>query len=60
MRQPQDRTAATVKTREESGKAKRPYQKPSFRHEPVFETSALICGKMSSTESQCRFTQKVS
>jgi hypothetical protein len=55
MRQPQDRTAATEKTPEESGKAKRPYQKPSFRHERVFETTALICGKMATTQGQCRF-----
>jgi hypothetical protein len=55
MRQPQDRTAATEKTPEGSGKAKRPYQKPSFRHERVFETTALICGKMATTQGQCRF-----
>jgi hypothetical protein len=55
MRQPQDRTAGTEKRPEESGKAKRPYQKPSFRHERVFETTALICGKMATTQGQCRF-----
>jgi hypothetical protein len=25
---------------------KRPYRKPEFRHERVFETSALACGKV--------------
>ena len=55
MRQPQGRTAASDKATEESGKAKKPYQKPSFRHERVFETTALICGKISATQSQCRF-----
>ena len=54
MRQPRDRSAATEKTAEEPGKAKRPYQRPSFRHERVFETTALICGKMA-TQGQCRF-----
>jgi hypothetical protein len=53
MRQPKDRTAATGKTQQESGKRKRPYQKPAFRHERVFETNALICGKMG-TQGQCR------
>jgi len=55
MKQPRDRTAATEKTGEEPGKTKRPYQKPSFRHERVFETTALICGKMPTTQGQCRF-----
>jgi hypothetical protein len=33
--------------------AKKPYEKPSFRHEKVFVTTALACGKVSSTQSQC-------
>jgi hypothetical protein len=37
------------------GPAKRPYQKPEFRYEVVFETMALSCGKTSATEAQCRF-----
>jgi hypothetical protein len=54
MGQPQGRTAATEKTAKASGKAKRPYQKPAFRHERVFETMALVCGK-TATQGQCRF-----
>jgi hypothetical protein len=38
--------------------AKRPYQKPEFRYEVVFETLALSCGKISATEAQCRFNPK--
>jgi hypothetical protein len=34
-------------------KEKKPYAKPSFRSEQVFETMALACGKMSPTEFQC-------
>jgi len=30
------------------------YQKPAFRHEGVFETMALACGKISQTQSQCK------
>jgi hypothetical protein len=33
--------------------SKKPYRKPSFRHERIFETMALSCGKVQSTESQC-------
>ena len=32
---------------------KRPYEKPTFRHEPVFVTTALSCGKISGTQSSC-------
>ncbi len=39
---------------------KKPYQKPSFRHERVFETMALACGKISPTQFQCRFNRKTS
>ena len=28
-----------------AGKDKKPYQKPAFRYERVFETLALACGK---------------
>jgi hypothetical protein len=39
---------------------KKPYQKPAFRHEKVFETMALACGKISPTQFQCRFNRKTS
>jgi len=32
---------------------KKPYQKPEFRSEKVFETMALSCGKVA-TQFQCR------
>jgi hypothetical protein len=34
--------------------AKKPYEKPSFRYEQVFVTSALSCGKVGN-EGQCQF-----
>ena len=34
-------------------KVKKPYQKPAFRFEEVFVTSALSCGKITSTQSGC-------
>jgi hypothetical protein len=32
---------------------KKPYEKPAFRYEQVFVTSALSCGKQSATQSGC-------
>ncbi len=39
-------------------RAKKPYQKPSFRHEKVFETMALACGKISPTQGACKSLNK--
>jgi hypothetical protein len=39
---------------------KKPYRKPEFQYERVFETMALSCGKVSPTEFQCRFNRKTS
>jgi hypothetical protein len=33
--------------------AKKTYEKPAFRHERVFETTAMACGKISATQRQC-------
>ena len=41
-----------------AGKPKKPYQKPSFQHEQIFETMALACGKLSPTQLSCRFNRK--
>ena len=32
---------------------KKPYEKPGFRFEQAFVTSALTCGKVGSTQSGC-------
>jgi hypothetical protein len=44
----------------EPERKKRPYQKPAFRYERVFETMALSCGKMSPVQAQCSTHRKVS
>lgn len=36
------------------GEPKKPYVKPAYRRERVFETMALACGKISTTQSSCR------
>lgn len=38
--------------------AKKQYQDPAFRHERVFETMALSCGKVQDTSFQCRISRK--
>jgi hypothetical protein len=49
------------KTREPgTKKKKKAYKAPSFRFEPVFEVSALSCGKVHATQGGCRFSRKVS
>jgi hypothetical protein len=39
---------------------KKQYQEPAFRHERVFETMALACGKVQDTNFQCRFNRHTS
>jgi hypothetical protein len=39
---------------------KKPYQKPAFRSERVFETMALACGKINATLAQCKTNRKTS
>lgn len=40
--------------------AKKPYEKPSFRYEQVFVTTALACGKVGATSQSCIQSGKVS
>ena len=44
--------------RDSAAKPKRPYVKPAFQHEKVFETMALACGKLGPTQAQCRFNRR--
>lgn len=39
-------------------KLKKQYVKPEVRYERVFETMALTCGKMHTTEGSCHFVRK--
>jgi hypothetical protein len=40
--------------------AKKAYEKPAFRFENVFVTSALSCGEVSPTQANCASNMKVS
>jgi len=44
----------------EERQKKKPYKKPEFRFERIFETQALSCGKISATQKHCRFNRKTS
>ena len=50
----------TEKTPNTGSPRRKPYEKPAFRHERVFETMALSCGKMQGTQGQCGSNRKVS
>ncbi len=39
-------------------KGRKPYRKPEVRYEKVFETSALTCGKVQTTQSSCHASRK--
>jgi hypothetical protein len=53
-----DKSGASVKEEPKSGR--KPYQRPAFRFEHIFETMALACGKVSATQGHCRFNRKSS
>jgi hypothetical protein len=55
-----DRLAQKHEPAGSTAKTKRPYQKPGFQHEKVFETMALACGKIAGTQAQCHLNRKLS
>ena len=50
----------SVSDNAQTSSSKRPYEKPSFRFEQVFVTTALGCGKVSSTDANCIHHQSAS
>jgi hypothetical protein len=56
---PQERSAREPKARDiETPNRKKPYIKPSFRFERVFETTALSCGKINQSQAACHLNRK--
>ena len=55
----ESRRAEHAKT-QPGGTGKKLYHKPAFRHERVFETRALTCGKIQNTEGPCHSNRKTS
>jgi hypothetical protein len=59
MNPPKDHTPATAGERADAKSAgKKPYQKPSFVREQLFETMALACGKTNPSIGQCRAVRR--
>lgn len=57
MSHPEDKSAASP-DEQDSKRTRKPYQPPQVRHERVFETMALSCGKVQVTQGSCRFNRK--
>ncbi|HUO35307.1 MAG TPA: hypothetical protein VMU43_09980 [Candidatus Acidoferrum sp.] len=55
-----DRKQPETPEDEAKGTRKKPYEKPTVRHERVFETMALSCGKVQSTQGSCHFNRRAS
>jgi hypothetical protein len=53
-----EHTVQTASGQHPATSPKKPYKKPTFRFESVFETMALACGKISPTQFQCHFNRK--
>jgi hypothetical protein len=53
-----DRNAQLHTDTEAREPARKPYQKPDFQYERVFETMALVCGKAHVKERACRVNRK--
>jgi len=51
---------ASAPTESKETRGRKPYQKPAFRFERVFETMALSCGKVDPTQKHCHYNRKVS
>jgi hypothetical protein len=59
MRQRED-TNRRASPMEAQQAVRKPYRKPAVRHEQVFETRALYCGKVNPTQGSCSFARKTS
>ncbi len=59
MNQP-EQTHRVSSRAEDKSVARKPYQKPEVRCERVFETMALSCGKMQTTQGGCHYNRKTS
>jgi hypothetical protein len=53
-----NRPSAEDRSAPSQTKAKKPYHKPEFRFEKVFETLALACGKINHTQATCKGSNK--
>ena len=57
QREDTDRHASPLEAQQA---VRKPYRKTAVRHEQVFETRALSCGKVQSTQSGCHYNGRTS
>jgi hypothetical protein len=57
MRQREDTDRRASPLEAQQG-VRKPYRKPEVRHEQVFETRALTCGKVQTTQGQCHYNRR--
>lgn len=55
---PQEENGRQSATDDAKSSTRRPYVKPQVRHERVFETQALSCGKVSPVQGTCSINRK--
>ena len=55
---PQDQKDQQSAMADANSSTRRPYVKPQVRHERVFETQALSCGKVSPVQGTCSINRK--
>lgn len=58
MKNNEDAEYSEVTEIEPGTQRKKPYHKPARRRERVFETTAMACGKVQSTQAQCHNNRK--
>lgn len=57
-KRPEGRTDQPGGVPEAPARGRKPYVKPAFVREEVFETTALACGKVNPTIRQCNLVRK--
>ena len=55
QREDADRSANPLEAQQA---VRKPYRKPAVRYEQVFETRALTCGKVQTTQGACHFNRR--
>jgi hypothetical protein len=54
------KTNGVASSAEARARPRKPYHRPTVRYERVFETQALTCGKVHTTQRSCHESRKAS
>jgi hypothetical protein len=58
MREPEKPAPGSDQATDAKPRARKPYKRPTFVREQLFETMALACGKVNANIAQCRLNKK--